>query len=89
MDRVWWGGHGFRLGWWITLSDGKIGMVRGPSICVSSGGGPPAARAEAERMGYRDIEVVPPPPHDDVDDKPCMACFQSDAGAVKAPETSP
>jgi hypothetical protein len=73
--RVWWGDYRGRGGWWITKANGGIDAIWGPCICVSAGGGPLEARLAAQELGYKDFDVTPPPPHDDVTGKPCMACF--------------
>jgi hypothetical protein len=77
-NRLWWGTYSSRMGWWITKETGGIVAVWGPCICVSAGGGPKEALKEAQSMGFENLEVEPPYPHDDVHGKPCIACYASD-----------
>lgn len=75
--KLWRGEFGVRLGWWLSTDDGDPWVVRGPSICVSSGGGPLRALQVASALGLSgDVEIEPPPPHDTVFGKPCAACAE-------------
>ncbi len=48
---------GGRAGWWLTTPDGETCEVRGPSICVASGGGPMRALAVMRERHLWDGDV--------------------------------
>lgn len=77
---LYWGVIGIREGWWLRKPDGAALMVHGPSICLSSGGGPMAAQeaARAQHDWHGLIEIKPPPEHEPFGETViCTACVNS------------
>lgn len=66
--KLYWGDYGTRMGWWLKTPAGKMFEVHGPSICVTSGGGPLAALEKVRKnVGWAGPVTIECPRHDEVD----------------------